>query len=42
MKYDKSYLRNKFLLKRKKGVENPTMKAKNIVQLKKTNNKKKR
>ena len=31
-----------FLLKRKKGVEIPTMKAKNIVQLKKTNNKKKR
>ena len=31
-----------FLLKRKKGVEIPTMKAKNIVQLKKTDNKKKK
>jgi hypothetical protein len=31
-----------FLLKRKKGVEIPTMKAKNIVQWKKSDNKKKK
>ena len=31
-----------FLLKRKKGVEIPTMKAKNIVQLKKTGSKSKK
>ena len=31
-----------FLLKRKKGVEIPTMKAKNIVQWNKSKNKKKR
>ena len=31
-----------YLLRRKKGTEIPTMKAKNIVQLKKTDNKKKK
>ena len=31
-----------FLLKRKKGVEIPTMKAKNIIQWKKSDNKKKK
>ena len=31
-----------FLLRRKKGTEIPTMKAKNIVQLKKTDSKKKK
>ena len=31
-----------FLLRRKKGTEIPTMKAKNIVQLKKSDNKKKK
>jgi hypothetical protein len=31
-----------YLLRRKRGTEIPTMKAKNIVQLKKTDNKKKK
>ena len=31
-----------YLLRRKKGTEIPTMKARNIVQLKKTDNKKKK
>ena len=31
-----------YLLRRKRGTEIPTMKAKNIIQLKKTDNKKKK